>query len=121
MLRRIPSVLRRLTKPAKIQGCKLPKRTFASAIDDMNVEKIGFPTWEEAQRDSPAFIIEDDCHDLEGFDATKVQLEDGVVTYVTPGGEKVVLAHMAATLEWTLPSPPPRHCFEESPVVYDIE
>lgn len=32
-------------------------------------------------------------------------------------GEEVVLAHMSATLEWVLPSPPPLHTFDESPIV----
>eukprot|EP00470_Lotharella_oceanica_P005442 CAMPEP_0170177198 /NCGR_PEP_ID=MMETSP0040_2-20121228/9897_1 /TAXON_ID=641309 /ORGANISM="Lotharella oceanica, Strain CCMP622" /LENGTH=104 /DNA_ID=CAMNT_0010419759 /DNA_START=104 /DNA_END=418 /DNA_ORIENTATION=+ len=104
----------------------MAKRSFATTtvgndfgIDDCG--RTGFDTWEEAQRDSLGFIIEDSCYEVEGFDAEKVKFEDGVVTYVTPGGEKVVLAHMASTLEWTLPSPPPRHCFEESPIIYDIE
>jgi len=32
-------------------------------------------------------------------------------------GEEVVLAHMVPTLEWALPSPPPTHCFDESPIL----
>lgn len=32
-------------------------------------------------------------------------------------GKQVILPHLARTLEWVVPSPPPLHCFDESPIV----
>mmetsp|Transcript_33493 Transcript_33493/g.53963 ORF Transcript_33493/g.53963 Transcript_33493/m.53963 type:complete len:122 (-) Transcript_33493:176-541(-) len=98
----------------------LPKRGYKDLVED-EWGRPGFATWEDSRRDSLGFIIEEDCYEISGFADEKLAMEDGSLTYVTPKGEKVVLAHMSPTLEWTLPSPPPRHCFEESPIIYDIE
>lgn len=79
----------------------------------------GFATYEEAQRDSLGLVIDDECFEVEGFDAENITFADGVHWYKTPSGEKIVLAHMTNTLEWCLPSPPMQHSFDESPVIYD--
>jgi hypothetical protein len=32
-------------------------------------------------------------------------------------GEEVVIAHAVSSLEWVIPTPPPLHCFDETPIV----
>ena len=94
--------------------------TRRTGVPGIHIPKdSGFETFAEAQRDSLGIIIDDDCFLVPDFDVSNITFADGVHWYKTPSGEAVVLAHMCSTLEWCLPSPPPQHNYEETPVVYE--
>jgi len=35
--------------------------------------------------------------------------------------EDVIIADMVDSIEWAIPSPPPLHCFEEPPIMFEVE